>query len=138
MSQIGNHAAFVKAVSIKEEAGARDSPGPGYRHGADWSSDWRSLVVVGGESISSYAASSGFLHTKRLGAALVGEGELRFEKLASVEAVVAGTKAFAIAAEGTRQLAVAAAQVNIEDVGPSFAELTLASDQFDMEGGPGR
>ncbi len=95
-------------------------------------------MVVGGESISSYAASSGFLHTKRLGAALVGEGELRFEKLASVEAVVAGTKAFAIAAEGTRQLAVAAAQVNIEDVDPSSAELTLASAQFDMEGGPGR
>lgn len=92
-----------------------------------------------GKSISSYAANLDLPHTTPLAAALVGEGELSFERFVSVEAEVAATEVVAIAAEGTRLLAVAAAaRVNIDDVDPSFVELKLVFARFDMEGGPDR
>lgn len=132
---MGAHAAVVRAVLILDEVAARDSPGPGYTQGAGWSSDWKSSVAAAAERISNCAASFGFLHTRHLAAGPAGEGELSFEMLASVEAVAAVTEAIAIAAEGRRLPAVAVvAPVNIDDVDPSFAELTLVSAQSDKEG----
>lgn len=95
--------------------------------------------MAAGADTSSYAASFGFLHTRTLAAILVGEEEPSFERFASVEVVVVVImEAIAIAAEETRVLVAAAAQVYIDDVDPSFVELTPVSARFDTKDGPDR
>lgn len=95
--------------------------------------------MAAGADTSSYAASFGFLHTRTLAATPVGEEEPSFERFASVEAVVVVImEAIAIAAEETRLLVAAAAQVYIDDVDPSYVELTPVSARFDTKDGPDR
>lgn len=95
--------------------------------------------MAAGADTSSYAASFGFLHTRTLAANPVGEEGPSFERFASVEVVVVVIMgAIAIAAEETRVLVAAAAQVYIDDVDPSFVELTPVSARFDTKDGPDR